>query len=286
MTIDGSLHTIDGATGKILSSVAVVEAFELPKQGEQGVLRPALIAAGDMAYVSSPNSGEVVEVHLVEMAVERRLAVAGAPFALAAFGAMADPHAGEHEEGAVDEHSHAHGEFDPHTWMSPLNALVMVENIRAALTAADPANAALYAANAAAYSDELQQLDADIRTQIDAIPVGQRKLVTTHELFGSFARDYGFELLGSALGSVTTEAADPGAGQMAALIEEIRTSGVPAIFVETVGNPALMEQIAQEAGVTLAPPLYTHGLGPAGSGAEDYLGMIRTNVQTIVEALR
>ena len=110
--------------------------------------------------------------------------------------------------------------------------------------------------------------------------------MTTHELFGYFARDYGFELLGSALGSVTTEAADPGAGQMAALIEEIRTSGVPAIFVETVGNPALMEQIAQEAGVTLAPPLYTHGLGPAGSGAEDYLGMIRTNVQTIVEALR
>ena len=61
---------------------------------------------------------------------------------------------------------------------------------------------------------------------------------------------------------------------------------MPAIFVETVGNPALMEQIAQEAGVTLAPPLYTHGLGPVGSGAEDYLGMIRTNVQTIVAALR
>ena len=288
MTIDGSLHTIDGATGEILSSVAVVDAFELPKQDEHGVLRPALIAAGDMAYVSSPNSGEVVEVHLAEMAVERRLAVAGAPFALAAFGAMADPHAGEHEheEGAVEEHGHVHGEFDPHTWMSPLNTLVMVENISATLAAADPANAALYAANAAAYSDELQQLDTDIRAQLDAIPVERRKLVTTHELFGYFARDYGFELLGSALGSVTTESADPGAGQIAALVEEIRASGVPAIFVETVGNPALMEQIAQEAGVTLAPPLHTHGLGPVGSGAEDYLGMIRTNVQTIVAALR
>ena len=184
------------------------------------------------------------------------------------------------------EHGHVHGEFDPHTWMSPLNALVMVENISAALAAADPANAALYAANAAAYSDELQQLDTDIRAQIDEIPAERRKLVTTHELFGYFARDYGFELLGSAFGSVTTEAADPGAGQIAELVEEIRASGVPAIFVETVGNPALMEQIAQEAGVTLAPPLYTHGLGPVGSGAEDYLGMIRTNVQTIVAALR
>jgi ABC-type Zn uptake system ZnuABC Zn-binding protein ZnuA len=61
---------------------------------------------------------------------------------------------------------------------------------------------------------------------------------------------------------------------------------VPAIFVESVGNPALMERIAQETGVTVAPPLHTHGLGPAGSDAEEYLGMIRTNVQIIVEALR
>jgi ABC-type Zn uptake system ZnuABC Zn-binding protein ZnuA len=162
----------------------------------------------------------------------------------------------------------------------------MVENIRAALAAADPANAAQFDANAAAYTAQLEQLDAEIRAELETIPAGQRKLVTTHDLFGYFARDYDFEVLGSALGSVTTEAADPSAGQIAALVEEIRAAGVPAIFVETVGNPALMEQIAQEAGVTLAPPLYSHGLGPAGSGAETYIGMIRTNAQTIAEALR
>lgn len=162
----------------------------------------------------------------------------------------------------------------------------MVENIRAALAAADPANAAMFNANAAALTTELQQLDADLRAMIDEIPAERRKLVTTHDLFGYFARDYGFEVLGSALGSVTTEAADPSAGQIAGLIEEIRSAGVPAIFVENVGNPALMQRIAQEAGVTLAPPLYTHGLGPAGSGADTYLGMMRTNVQIIVEALR
>jgi ABC-type Zn uptake system ZnuABC Zn-binding protein ZnuA len=300
LTIDGSLHTIDGESGELLGSVAVVDAFELPQQGEHGVLRPALIAAGDMAYGSNPAAGEVIEVHLGEMALERQIPAGSAPFALAAFGVMADPHAGEHMhdhdkktdhshdhgEAHAHDHGYVHGEFDPHTWMSPLNAIVMVQNIRDALVAADPANADFYAAHAAAYIEKLKQLDAEIRAQLDEIPVEHRKLVTTHELFGYFARDYGFELPGSALGAVTTEAADPGAGQIAALVEEIRSSGVPAIFVENVGNPALMERIAQEAGVTVAPPLYTHGLGPAGSGAEDYLGMMRTNVQIIVEALR
>lgn len=196
----------------------------------------------------------------------------------------------EHEEGDMHEHEHEHehehGEFDPHTWLSPLNAIIMVENIRAALVAANPANAEVYNANAAALTAELQQLDAEIRTMVEQIPVERRKLVTTHELFGYFARDYGFEILGSALGAATTEAADPSAGQLAALIDEIRSAGVPAIFVENVGNPALMQRIAQDAGVKLAPPLYTHGLGPAGSGADTYTGMIRTNVQIIVEALR
>lgn len=300
LTVDGVLHALDGESGEILASLEVMESFGVPQQGEQGVLRPLMIAAGDMAYISAPNTGEVIEVNLIEMAVERQIPAGSAPFALAAFGAMADPHAGEHmhehdkeadhthdeAEAQADAHGHMHGEFDPHTWMSPLNVIVMVENIRDALVAADPANADFYTANAVAYTEQLKQLDAEMRAQFDEIPVEHRKLVTTHELFGYFARDYGFELIGSALGAVTTEAADPGAGQIAALVEEIRAAGVPAIFVENVGNPALMERIAQEAGVTMAPPLYTHGLGSAGSGAEDYLGMMRTNMQIIVEALR
>ena len=287
LTIDGFLHAIDGESGAVRGSVAVVDAFEVPQQGEHNALRPALLAAGDMAYVSNPATSEVIEVHLAELAVERRLAVAGAPVTLAAVGAMADPHAAAQDdaEAATDEHDHEHGEFDPHTWLSPLNATIMVENIATALAAADPANAATYGANAAAYTAELAQLDAEMRAQFATIPEGQRILVTTHDLFGYFARDYGFTVLGSALNSVTTEAADPSAAQIAALVEEIRAAGVGAIFVENVGNADLMQQIADEAGVTLAPPLHTHGLGAAGSGAEDYLGMMRTNATIITTAL-
>lgn len=298
LTIDGVLYVIDGESGELLESLEVMDAFSLPQQGEHGALRPLMVAAGDRVYISEPDAGAVIEVNLIEMAVERRIPAGEAPFALAAFGALADPHADEHmhdpdqeaadtqEHEKADAHDHVHGEFDPHVWMSPRNAVVMVENIRNALVAADPANADFYAANAAAYIEKLQQLDAEIRALVAEIPEERRKLVTTHEVFGYFARDYGFELLGSALGAVTTEAADPGAGQIAALVEEIRAAGVPAIFVENVGNPALMARIAKEAGVKLAPPLYTHGLGPAGSGAEDYIGMIRTNARIIVEALR
>ncbi|NJN83141.1 MAG: zinc ABC transporter solute-binding protein [Caldilineaceae bacterium] len=294
LTIDGSLHTIDGETGEILGSVAVVDAFELPQQGEEGVLRPALTAAGDMAYISSPNTGEVVEVHVPHLEVDRRLAVEGAPFSLAPFGAMADPHAHDHEEEAADgyeheehadEHGHHHGEFDPHVWHDVANAMAMVEAIRDALSAADPANAEAYAANAEAYLAELAELDGWVTAQIERIPSERRKLVTAHDTFGYFTQRYGLEVVGTALGSLSTEAADPSAGELAALIEQIQAEGVSALFAENVSNPALIERIAQETGVKVGEPLYTDALGAEGSDSATYIEMVRHNVNAIVAAL-
>jgi zinc/manganese transport system substrate-binding protein len=188
----------------------------------------------------------------------------------------------------ADKHAddHGHGEFDPHTWVSPRNTIRMVQNIHAALAAADPANSSTYSANAAAYIAKLEVLDHEIRTAVATLPPERRRLVTSHDIFAYFARDYGFEVLGAALNSFSTETADPSASAVAALVDDIRRTGVPAIFVENASNPALMQRIADEANVTLAPPLYTDALGPPGSGAETYLGMIRTNVATIVAALR
>jgi ABC-type Zn uptake system ZnuABC Zn-binding protein ZnuA len=197
-------------------------------------------------------------------------------------------HEEEHEEAHEEAHEeeNAHGEFDPHTWVSPRNAIGIVENIRDALVAADPANAATYTANADAYLVELRNLDQEIQTAVATLTPAQRRLVTSHDIFAYFARDYEFEVLGTALNSVSTEASEPSAATTAALVEEIRAAGVPAIFVENAGNPALMQRIAEEAGVELAPPLYTDALGLPGSGADTYLGMIRTNAKTIVDALQ
>ena len=161
----------------------------------------------------------------------------------------------------------------------------MVENIRDALVTADPEDAAVYEANAAAKIADLEVLDAWVREQVATISEDRRKLVTSHDTFGYFADAYGFEVIGTALGSASTEAGDPSARDVAILIEEIANAGVPAIFAENVSNPDLMESIAVEAGVILAPPLFTDALGAPGTEASSYDGMMRGNVTIIVNAL-
>jgi ABC-type Zn uptake system ZnuABC Zn-binding protein ZnuA len=190
---------------------------------------------------------------------------------------------GDHAE--HEEESEEHGVYDPHVWHDVANAFVMTENIRDALVAADPANAALYEANAAAYVAELKALDAAIREQVATLPEERHKLVTSHDTFGYFADAYGFAVVGTVLGSLSTEVADPAARDVAALIAEIEAAGVPAIFAENVAKPDLMASIAAEAGVELAPALYTDALGPEGSPGETYTGMMQSNVATIVAAL-
>jgi len=191
-------------------------------------------------------------------------------------------HADEHEEGTDD---HEHGEVDPHIWGDVANAIASVETIRAALGSADSANAVSYDANAAAYSTELTDLDAFIREQTGALPEDRRKLVTSHDTLGYYARAYDFEMVGTALSSLTTESGDPSAGDIAALVEQIRSAGVPAIFAENVSTTDLMQSVADEAGVTLAPTLYSDALGEPGSEGETYIAMMRYNTTTIVTAL-
>ena len=189
-----------------------------------------------------------------------------------------------HSEEGHSEEGHSHGEFDPHIWQDPLNAQAMVTVIRDALIAADPTNSATYSANAAAYIAELQALDSFIREQVAGLPEERRKLVTNHDTFAYFANRYGFEVIGTALGS-STESSDPSAGMISELVEQIRAAAVPAIFTENTANPALMETIAREAGVTLAPALFTDALGAPGSSGATYLEMMRFNATTIVSSL-
>ncbi|MBA2597820.1 MAG: zinc ABC transporter substrate-binding protein [Chloroflexia bacterium] len=187
--------------------------------------------------------------------------------------------------GAAPDEGDERGQFDPHIWHDVANAVVIVSNIRDALVAADPAHTSEFAANAAAAITRLEALDASIREQVATLPEERRKLVTSHDTFGYFADAYGFEVLGTALGSLSSEAGDPSARDIALLIEEIETAGVPAIFAENVGNVDLMASIAAEAGVTLAPTLYTDALGPEGSPGATYEAMMQSNVSTIVTAL-
>ena len=164
--------------------------------------------------------------------------------------------AGE-EAAAHDDHEHAGG--DPHFWLDPTKVITYVENIRVGLTNADPAGAATYAANAAAYSEQLTALDAWITEQVEQIPPARRLLVTNHESFGYFADRYGLRVIGAVIPSVSTNST-PSAQQLAQLADQIRATGAPAIFLETGANPQLAEQLAAETGVSVVTDLYSHSI--------------------------
>jgi len=192
------------------------------------------------------------------------------------------------EEGIEENHSEVHfhhHEGDPHFWLDPNYVIHYVENIRDGLSQADPAGATLYAQNADAYIAQLQELDRWIREQVAQVPPERRLLVTDHESLGYFADRYGFRVVGTILPGVST-GVSPSAQQLAQLVELIRATGAPAIFLGTGSNPQLAEQIARETGVRVISGLYTHSPSPADGPAPTYLDMMRYNTTAIVEALR
>ncbi len=175
-------------------------------------------------------------------------------------------------------------EPDPHVWGDVENVIPMVYGIRDALIEVAPDHETVFRANAAALVSDLQLLDGWVGQQIQTIPESNRILITTHDAFEYYIRAYGLQSGGTLIGISTEE--QPSAQTVARLADQIKTTGVPAIFAETTINPALIRTVAEEAGVTLAErELYSDSLGEAGSEADSYINMIIANTRTIVEAL-
>ena len=174
---------------------------------------------------------------------------------------------------------------DPHVWLDPDNAKVMVRNIEAALVAADPDNREAYEANSSAYQATLDETRAQVQAIIDEIPAADRKLVTNHDAFGYFARAFGLEVVGAVIPSVSTEA-EPSAAETAELLDTIATEGVKAIFAESSVNPDLARTLASDAGILIVDDLYGDSLGEPGSGAETVHGMLLFNARKVADALK
>lgn len=177
------------------------------------------------------------------------------------------------------------GTTDPHFWLDPTKVLTYVENIRAGLSQVDPDGAAIYARNAAAYAVRLKDLDQWVKTKVSQIPPDKRLLVTNHESFGYYADHYGFQIVGTIIPSVSPDAS-PSAQQLSQLIDQIKKTGAPAIFLETGSNPQLAQQIAQETKVKVITEFYTHSITAANGPAPTYLDMIRFDTTAIVTALK
>ena len=170
---------------------------------------------------------------------------------------------------------------DPHWWHSIANVKKATTIVSDELVRLDPANRADYEKNAKAYLAKLDQLDKWARRKIAELPRNQRKLVTSHDAFQYFARDYGFTIY--AIEGVSTDT-EPSNRHVAELIDEIKKQGVKAIFLESTLNPKVTSEITRETGVRIGGTLYADGLGTG--SASTYDGMFRSNVSTIVDALR
>jgi len=188
-----------------------------------------------------------------------------------------------HDRGAAKgEGSHHDAGVDPHAWQDLRNAGQYVSNIASALVAADPAGKADYQANAEKLQGEIARLDAEIRQQLGAIPAERRKVVTSHDAFAYFARAYQVDFRAPAGVSTDAEASAAGVGK---LIRQIKKEKIPAVFVENISDPRLLERIRAETGARIGGTLYSDALSKANGPAATYLNMMRHNARTLATAL-
>ena len=173
--------------------------------------------------------------------------------------------------------------FDPHAWMSARNGLVYIDNITKALIEADPSNESQYLENARSYSERIKTLDSYIRTAIESIPRDQRVLVTSHDAFQYYGQEYGLKL--EAIMGISTES-DAQTSDLIRVTEAIGKFNVPAIFVESTINPAMMQQIAKDNKVEIGGELYADSLGEPEGEAGTYYDMLKHNTDIIVAGLK
>jgi zinc/manganese transport system substrate-binding protein/manganese/iron transport system substrate-binding protein len=189
--------------------------------------------------------------------------------------------AGAHEPVDVSESLSDVGD-DPHWWHDPRNAAVAVEAIAAALAEADPDGRAGYERNARAYAERIRRADGAIARCMDEVPAAERKLVTTHDALGHFARRYGVTAIGSVIPSLSTEA-QPSAADADRLVDQIRGEGVKVVFAESSVSSELERAIAEEGGAKVGEPLWADTLGPEGSSGATYLDSLAWNANAMIE---
>jgi zinc/manganese transport system substrate-binding protein len=182
---------------------------------------------------------------------------------------------------ADDEHP-GRTMIDPHAWQSIPDAKIYVTNIRDGLDAVDPAGKAVYDANAQAYLAKLDELEKEVKATIAGIPPERRKIITTHDAFGYFGAAYGMSFIAPQGVSTDSEAS---AKDVARIIRQIKKQKIPAVFLENVTDPRLMEQVARETGAAIGGKLYSDALSEPNGPAATYIDMMRHNVREFAKAL-
>ena len=239
-------------------------------QGDVHVYQPSPADAQSLARAKLI----VVNGFALEGWMERLIAASGAhaPVVVASQGVT--PRAGDAESGEKG--------VDPHAWQSIANARIYVANILAGLVAADPADAAVFEARAAEFDAKLDATEAQVRAAIEAIPAQNRRIVTTHDAFGYFGQAYGLAFI--AAQGLSTES-EPSARDVANLIDQIRREKAPAVFLENISDPRLMQRIARESGAKIGGTLFSDQLSKPDGPAATYIAMMEHNISELKKAL-
>lgn len=292
LTYDGVMNIIHVETGEVEVTYELVEPFD-------GDTSPSFIVVGEHFYLSDRVGNQIVEFSIWEGEAERTWPISGQPGSLAFVGLGVDDHEDEHgheddhdddhededdHDDEDDHHDHDHGPLDPHFWFDPPRVKVAVAEIAARFAAIDPENAETYFQNAADYTEQLDELHAWTLEQVSQVAPERRLLVTSHDSLSYFAELYGFEIVGLVIPSLATHV-EPSAEHIASVVDVVREHNVPAVFGETTVSERLAQAVALETGAELVQ-IYSGSLGPEGSGADTYIGMVRSNVERIVEALK
>ena len=168
--------------------------------------------------------------------------------------------------------------IDQHAWLDPKNGAIYVRNIAEALARADPSNAADYRRRAAAYTKDLQSLDAWAKAEMAAVPAAKRRVITSHDSLGYLAQAFAITLISI---NGWTNKSEPSAAELALLTRQIEQDRVRALFLDSITDPRAMQRIAQETGAAIGGTLYGDALSPVGGAADSYIKMLRHDISTL-----
>jgi ABC-type Zn uptake system ZnuABC Zn-binding protein ZnuA len=272
--------------GGTIELITLMEPGQDPHSYEPTPQEMAAVSQAHVVFVNGWDLEEGLARDLQEIAQDVSLVPISAYIEPLAFGETAR----EHTEGGAesDKDEHAHAGADPHVWFDIHNVEQWVENVVRVLSDLDPTHAETYESNAEAYRTELAELAAYAERQLSRIPAEQRYLVTNHDSFGYLAHAYDLRVLGTVLPAAST-VAEPSASDLAALIEEMEAHGLCTLFTEATVGDRLAQTVAAElegCDEVWVLKVFTGAIGPAGSGADSYVGMFRHNVDTIVAGLQ
>ncbi|WP_085034988.1 zinc ABC transporter substrate-binding protein AztC [Ensifer aridi] len=311
LTLGGLASSASAANLKVVASFSIIADFAKNVGGDRVEISTLVPVDGD-AHVYEPRPADAAALERADVVLVNGLQFEGfmsrlvetsgtkAPVVEVSEGieplkTAEEEHA--HHEGeehakaeehvnASDDHGHEghhhHGEFDPHAWQSIHNARIYVKNIADAFCQADKAGCATYTANSEAYRAKLGELETEVKAAIDAIPQDKRTIITSHDAFGYFEHDYGLKFI--APEGVSTEA-EASAADVARLVDQVKEDKASAIFVESITNPRLVDQIASETGLKVGGMLYSDALSSQEGPASTYIDMFRYNVNTIKAAI-